>query len=158
VEHAHRSTLENHVHRSPRLGSRRSIIVRVGIRASTPCSPASDCGLRCRSRYTRTCCAMLAATPWPTPAMILVHCKLTSGTKTSSTQSATRSSRPIGSGTFGDCNPPLSFRGRETLPGVREHRFRRVSAFRGHDAARFLSAAARVKSRNWHIQLKRHCR
>jgi hypothetical protein len=33
VEHAHRSTLENHVHRSPRLGSRRSIIVRVGIRA-----------------------------------------------------------------------------------------------------------------------------
>jgi hypothetical protein len=31
VEHAHRSTLENHVHRSPRLGSRRSIIVRVGI-------------------------------------------------------------------------------------------------------------------------------
>ena len=33
VEHAHRSTLENHVHRSPRLGSRRSIIVRVGITA-----------------------------------------------------------------------------------------------------------------------------
>ena len=32
VEHAHRSTLENHVHRSPRLGSRRSIIVRVGMR------------------------------------------------------------------------------------------------------------------------------
>jgi hypothetical protein len=31
VEHAHRSTLENHVHRSPRLGSRRSLIVRVGI-------------------------------------------------------------------------------------------------------------------------------
>src|SRR3982074_3055676 len=31
VEHAHRSTLENHVHRSPRLGSRRSIIVMVGI-------------------------------------------------------------------------------------------------------------------------------
>ena len=31
VEHAHRSTLENHVYRSPRLGSRRSIIVRVGI-------------------------------------------------------------------------------------------------------------------------------
>src|SRR4051795_3034285 len=33
LEYAHRSTLENHVHRSPRLGSRRSIIVRVGIRA-----------------------------------------------------------------------------------------------------------------------------
>ena len=31
LEYAHRSTLENHVHRSPRLGSRRSLIVRVGI-------------------------------------------------------------------------------------------------------------------------------
>src|SRR3982074_2427941 len=31
LEHAHRSALENHVHRSPRLGSRRSLIVRVGI-------------------------------------------------------------------------------------------------------------------------------
>jgi hypothetical protein len=38
VEHAHRSTLENHVHRSPRLGSRRSIIVRVGI---NPCATKS---------------------------------------------------------------------------------------------------------------------
>src|SRR6476659_3000560 len=31
LEYAHRSTLENHVHRSPRLGSRRSLIMRVGI-------------------------------------------------------------------------------------------------------------------------------
>ena len=31
LERAHRSALENHVHRSPRLGSRRSLIVRVGI-------------------------------------------------------------------------------------------------------------------------------
>jgi hypothetical protein len=31
LEYAHRSTVENHVHRSPRLGSRRSLIVRVGI-------------------------------------------------------------------------------------------------------------------------------
>ena len=29
LEHAHRSALENHVHRSPRLGSRRSLIVRI---------------------------------------------------------------------------------------------------------------------------------
>ena len=34
LAHAHRSILENHVHRSPRLGSRRSLIVRVGIRSS----------------------------------------------------------------------------------------------------------------------------
>ena len=31
LEYAHRSTMENHVHRSPRLGSRRSLVVRVGI-------------------------------------------------------------------------------------------------------------------------------
>jgi hypothetical protein len=36
VEYAHRSTVENHVHRSPRLGSRRSLIVRVGIRPESP--------------------------------------------------------------------------------------------------------------------------
>ena len=34
LEYAHRSTVENHVHRSPRLGSRRSLIVRVGISPS----------------------------------------------------------------------------------------------------------------------------
>jgi hypothetical protein len=31
LEHPHRLALENHVHRSPRLGKRRSIIVRIGI-------------------------------------------------------------------------------------------------------------------------------
>ncbi len=36
LEYAHRSTLENHVHRSPRLGSRRSLIVRVGITWLSP--------------------------------------------------------------------------------------------------------------------------
>ena len=36
LERAHRSALENHVHRSPRLGSRRSLIVRIGIRSSQP--------------------------------------------------------------------------------------------------------------------------
>src|SRR3979490_2944406 len=34
VAHAHRSTLETHVNRARRLGSRRSIIVRVGISRS----------------------------------------------------------------------------------------------------------------------------
>jgi hypothetical protein len=32
LEDAHRSTLENHVYRSPRLGSRRSVNLRIGIR------------------------------------------------------------------------------------------------------------------------------
>ena len=36
LERAHRSALENHVHRSPRLGSRRSLIVRIGIRSGQP--------------------------------------------------------------------------------------------------------------------------
>ena len=36
LEYAHRSTVENHVHRPPRLGSRRSLIVRVGISGSGP--------------------------------------------------------------------------------------------------------------------------
>jgi len=31
LEHAHRAALENHVHRPPRLGNRRSLIVRIGI-------------------------------------------------------------------------------------------------------------------------------
>src|SRR5262245_14214747 len=34
LEHAHRSAVENHVHRPPRLGSRRSLNLRIGIR---PC-------------------------------------------------------------------------------------------------------------------------
>src|ERR1700674_4684252 len=33
LEHAHRAALENHVHRPPRLGNRRSLIVRIGIKA-----------------------------------------------------------------------------------------------------------------------------
>src|SRR6185503_15682921 len=32
LEHAHRSAVENHVHRPPRLGSRRSLNLRIGIR------------------------------------------------------------------------------------------------------------------------------
>jgi hypothetical protein len=31
LEHAHQSTVENHVHRPPRLGSRRSLNLRIGI-------------------------------------------------------------------------------------------------------------------------------
>ena len=33
LEHAHRSAVENHVHRPPRLGSRRSVNLRIGIKA-----------------------------------------------------------------------------------------------------------------------------
>src|SRR5262249_54346625 len=33
LEHAHRSAVENHVHRAPRLGSRRSFNLRIGINA-----------------------------------------------------------------------------------------------------------------------------
>src|SRR6266550_1063352 len=33
LEHAHRSAVENHVHRPPRLGSRRSLNLRIGIRS-----------------------------------------------------------------------------------------------------------------------------
>src|SRR5262245_8310754 len=32
LEHSHRSAVENHVHRPPRLGSRRSLNLRIGIR------------------------------------------------------------------------------------------------------------------------------
>src|SRR5262245_8573154 len=34
LEHAHRAAVENHVHRAPRLGSRRSLNLRMGITAS----------------------------------------------------------------------------------------------------------------------------
>src|SRR5262249_22947727 len=33
LEHAHRAAVENHVHRAPRLGSRRSLNLRIGIRS-----------------------------------------------------------------------------------------------------------------------------
>src|SRR5262249_51234670 len=35
LEHAHRSAVENHVHRPPRLGSRRSLNLRIGITSSS---------------------------------------------------------------------------------------------------------------------------
>jgi hypothetical protein len=35
LEHAHRSAVENHVHRAPRLGSRRSLNLRIGINPPT---------------------------------------------------------------------------------------------------------------------------
>ena len=34
LEHAHRAAVENHVHRAPRLGSRRSLNLRIGIRCT----------------------------------------------------------------------------------------------------------------------------
>src|SRR5262249_45829032 len=48
LEHAHRSAVENHVHRPPRLGSRRSLNLRIGIKPEpdlqtemwTPCRPS----------------------------------------------------------------------------------------------------------------------
>ena len=43
LERAHRSALENHVHRSPRLGSRRSLIVRIGIRSGQPSTTIEIC-------------------------------------------------------------------------------------------------------------------
>src|SRR6201984_1748973 len=35
MEHAHRSAMENHVHRAPRLGRRRSLNLRIGIKPYT---------------------------------------------------------------------------------------------------------------------------
>src|SRR5438132_1360911 len=48
LEHAHRPASENHVHCPPRLGNRRSFIVRVGIRES------SKLGMERLSQQTRT--------------------------------------------------------------------------------------------------------
>src|ERR1700716_2905729 len=45
LEYAHRSTLENHVHRSPRLGSRRSLIMRVGMRSPRGETVSADFGV-----------------------------------------------------------------------------------------------------------------
>src|SRR5947209_17317817 len=39
LEHAHRSAVENHVHRPPRLGSRRSLNLRIGISRARPRRP-----------------------------------------------------------------------------------------------------------------------
>src|SRR6266581_2810650 len=55
LEHAHRSALENHVHCSPRLGNRRSPIVRIGITCDRGLGaivepPPSQCRARRRSR------------------------------------------------------------------------------------------------------------
>ena len=52
-------------------------------------------------RFTRTCCATPAATPWRTGATIRERSKPTSDTKISSTRCATPSCRRRGSRTFG---------------------------------------------------------
>src|SRR6266704_2278630 len=41
LEHAHRSAVENHVHRPPRLGSRRSLNLRIGINGRPARFPAA---------------------------------------------------------------------------------------------------------------------
>src|SRR5256886_1623729 len=43
LEHAHRSAVENHVHRPPRLGSRRSLNLRIGIICRAPGRPKALC-------------------------------------------------------------------------------------------------------------------
>ena len=50
LEHPHRSTLENHVHHSPRLGTRRSLIVRIGIRCLQAMAPCAACARAGQSR------------------------------------------------------------------------------------------------------------
>src|SRR5207253_2529547 len=42
LEHAHRSAVENHVHRPPRLGSRRSLNLRIGIKGALQMSGAKS--------------------------------------------------------------------------------------------------------------------
>ena len=81
----------------------------------------------------------------------LVRCKRTSGTRTSNTQSATRSSRPIGSRISGGYDPP-SFRGRETLPGRWEQglisrRFRTMCE--GHHTRKAGAAHSLQQSHSW---------
>ena len=46
LEHPHRSALENHVHRTPRLGRRRSVNLRIGI---SPLGPAPNLKCSCNS-------------------------------------------------------------------------------------------------------------
>jgi hypothetical protein len=53
------------------------------------------------SRSTRTCCDMPVDTHWLTEGTTRGHCRLTSGTATSSTRCATRSCRRRASRTFG---------------------------------------------------------
>ena len=42
LEHAHRSAVENHVHRPPRLGSRRSLNLRIGVKGALQMSGAKS--------------------------------------------------------------------------------------------------------------------
>src|SRR5215510_9359762 len=65
-------------------------------------SVGSGPGPRCNSRYTRTCCATAAATPWRTRATTPVRCRLGSATRTSSTRCVTPNLRRIDLRTSGD--------------------------------------------------------
>src|SRR5262245_35899750 len=68
LEHAHRSAVENHVHRPPRLGSRRSLNLRIGIScaavviAGTPALMISIFFLPAKPPSCRRC--------WRTPAKL----------------------------------------------------------------------------------------
>src|SRR5262249_27678538 len=68
---------------------------------STVLSSASARLPRCHSRSTHTCCAMPVVLSSPMMATTHGLCSTTSGTRTSSTRSATPKWRPTGSGTFG---------------------------------------------------------
>src|SRR5215467_8084124 len=46
LEHTHRPTLEDYVHRATRLGSSRSLNLRIGIKPQTPLIPAHSASLR----------------------------------------------------------------------------------------------------------------
>ena len=70
-----------------------------------PSAPASP------SRFTATCCAMLAATPWRTPDMTHGPSRIGSVTAASSTPCVTLSCRGRGSRTFGaDPGAPRNYR------------------------------------------------
>src|SRR5262249_39804024 len=57
LEHAHRSAVENHVHRPPRLGSRRSLNLRIGIRGIRR-DLAASLKNQCRASVRRLFCAV----------------------------------------------------------------------------------------------------
>src|SRR5262249_51248421 len=73
LEHAHRAAVENHVHRAPRLGSRRSLNLRIGITLYLCCSRLTRPGgsSQTMTRHQFAACARVETQP-------LISCDLAS--------------------------------------------------------------------------------
>src|SRR5262249_32322963 len=74
LEHAHRSALEDHVHRASRVGQRRLLNVRIGIRAARPNAEARSRSFNTRAIFLMISLRSVRATFHPVRPSTLISC------------------------------------------------------------------------------------